>query len=224
MATRLIEDGTWNSPQPTGPRVPAYPFEGDDESCYFDQRYQVKAEDFTKGITSSEHPTATGFYLVSETNIADVGGGVLEFTRRYSTIPVSRSEFEMFSYNFIGYMGTWGINVDVVTGRERFVQSVLSRVQFDYYLVDPFGVESVPDHIYTDVEDIPLVAAQSYKIGGIVSDYLYDAPPFALASVPSRTSYEALVTGGSEIVAEESVLRRWQGNIWERITRYVKAK
>jgi hypothetical protein len=225
MADRLIEDGTWNTPQPTGPKVFTYPFEGDDTSAYFDQQYQVKAENFTKAATSSAHGTLAGYYLVGESPTQDVGNGILQWTRRYSKIPSDRNEYEMFGYNFIGYLGVWGSEEDNVSGRPRRVQNVLSRLAFTYFLVDPaLASDDAPNKKYKLVTSIPLLTAQTYKSNGIDADFLHNNPPYTSSSTPSRTTYEGWVTGGTEIVVEDSGLRRWQGNIWERVTRYVKAK
>ena len=55
--------------------------------------------------------------------------------------------------------------------------------------------------------------ADAYTIGAITF----------LATSPTRTAYAALIAAGTEIVAEDSRLTRWQGNMWLRQTRYVVA-
>jgi hypothetical protein len=45
-----------------------------------------------------------------------------------------------------------------------------------------------------------------------------------IPTVPTRTQYMALVSAGSEIVAKDSQLTRWMGNIYARATTYIVAQ
>jgi hypothetical protein len=86
---------------------------------------------------------------------------------------------------------------------------------------------ATPD--YASASLIPSITAQVYTagVGGTYyTDYINDAlsGPFTIvASVPSLTTYLGWVAGKTEIVAEDSQLHRWQGNIFLRQTRYVIA-
>jgi len=170
---------------------------------------------------NTPHPTFTDAYLVEETPLQDLGGGVARWTRRYAQIPATRIEYESFAYQFIGYMGTWGINVppdQIVTHRDRFTKTVVSRLKHEYFLCATGQTYETPDLI-------PIIPAQAYKFLGIVVDYLWDVVSlFTVATEPSRTEYEAWVAAGAEIVAEDSRVSRWLGNIYERVTRYVVAQ
>lgn len=237
----LYTDGNFTLKWPIGKARVSYPIPGDVATYILEQDYMQLKANYSAAALNTTHYTAMGAgsptdggsggdstaYLVSIGTHEDLGEGVVRWTETYSTKPADRNEYESFAYNFIGYYGVFGINVTTVTGRDRFTQSVTSRLAFKYYIP---GV----DGGITTAADIPLIEAQEYIYGSTTNnvDYLADAPPFASATSPSRTAYEAVVAGGSgigtgagtgEIVAEQSIVRRWQGGIYERVTRYIKA-
>ena len=183
--------------------------------------------------------------LVSEGPLEDIGAGLVRFRRVYSTVPNIRNVFEQFTYNFIGYAPTfftsaasqWGSLSD---GRPRFPFAVKSRLQFDYFIIDPGALSGYVEAV-NSVDEIQLLLAQAYLyINGFQGvDVLFDesqAPEsgdFAGAGItlpspnqttPSLTQYLDWVDNGYELVAEASVLRPWLGNIYERITRFVVAQ
>jgi hypothetical protein len=97
------------------------------------------------------------------------------------------------------------------TQREKRTEPVTSRIQFDYYLpgVTP-GIASA--------SDIPIL--QPAKIldgsGNEVGSY-------GESTSPNQADYLS-ATVGTEVVIQESVLRRWRGPIYERQTRYAEAR
>jgi len=58
---------------------------------------------------------------------------------------------------------------------------------------------------------------------GTAQDYIWDAPAFGgvIPTIPSRTTYQTLINNGTEIVAEDSQVSRWLGNIYLRVTKYI---
>ena len=103
-------------------------------------------------------------------------------------------------------------------------------------------VIATPD--YSAETGIPIVYAQRYYanggtlINGLYTNFLTDGVGTIGATTPSLTTYTGWVSntntygwssdviGGThpaQIVAEDSHLIRWQGNIWSRMTRYVLA-
>lgn len=183
--------------------------------------------DFTSQALNSPHPDESDpsnpvWILVEETNFQDQGEGVLQWTRRYARKPDSYSRVEgTIAYNFIGFFGTFGINITAVTGRGRFVETVPLRVQRDYYIIGP---ETYAD--YETPQEIPIIQEQTYYISDPEqrTDYLGDSPPLDTASTPSRTDYEAMIAAQDEIVAQPSKVMPWQGNIYVRETYYVRAQ
>ncbi|HOP99105.1 MAG TPA: hypothetical protein PLK78_16935 [Verrucomicrobiota bacterium] len=200
----------------------SFPFPGDNTSFIVEQDFMQFFANFTPLALSTPHPTFTDAYLVEETPLQDLGGGVARWTRRYAQIPATRNEYEAFAYQFVGYIGiTWGINVPTFPGRHRFTKTVVSRLKHEYFLCATGQTYETPDLI-------PIIPAQAYKFNDLVVDYLWDSSgPHAVAvapSEPSRAEYEAWVAAGAEIVAEDSRISRWLGNIYERVTRYVVAQ
>lgn len=142
---------------------------------------------------NTAHPDYSSYYLVSESPLRDVGLGVVRWTRVYSQVPVTHSEWESFGFNVIGITGAFGINVAVVTGRDRRVFNVNSRVQNDYFLVgtgtgfvDGNGGSITP---VATPGDIPVIRAFQYCYINqrIPVDYLFDQ------TTPTTAQYQTLI-------------------------------
>ncbi len=112
---------------------------------------------------------------------------------------------------------------------------------------DPTHWTLISTYDYATPGDIPSLTEQLYvntnyvaAYTGLYTDFLMDNIGGLTATVPSTTTYSAWVTnagsygfsggvapGGtnpSQIIAEDSRLSRWQGNIWLRQTRTVLAQ
>jgi hypothetical protein len=209
----------------------------------FTQEWMQFRENFTATALNTPHPSAgmtpdySTFFLVSEGPRQDVGGGVVKWQRTYAIVPASYDEFESYSYNFIGYSGlvqtAAGFSPGaVIAGRPRACRVVTCRVHNDYFKTGPGATFAVP-------KAIPTVGALRYYasdpvLGNTVgvgttlesfeTDFLADAAGPLPASVPSKAIYTGWVATGAEIVAEDSRLTRWMGNIFNRQTRYVVAQ
>src|SRR6185503_17465348 len=175
---------------------------------------------------NTAHGTFTTAYLVEETPLQDLGGGVARWTRIYANIPADRSEYGTLGYNYIGFAGQlWTQLVDAANGRERFTKVSLSRRDYKYYLPGVSGG-------ITTVADIPVIESTKYYVtssNNVLTDYLGDPPTWDPGSTPSRADYETLMDSDAatassfSITAEDSRIARWRGNIYERETVYVKA-
>lgn len=177
---------------------------------------------------NTPHPDAllTDYLLVEEGALSDQSGGVVRWTRTYAKLPASYNEpAGNYNYNFIGFIGVWGIGVTAVTGRERFSRNVLAKTQRDFFLVDP-NTGSPTGPTYDDWVNIPQISAllYYYETPDLAVDYLGDSPPLVTATTPSATEYKDLIAAGAYIAAENSRLSRWKGNIYVRDTIYVRAQ
>jgi hypothetical protein len=126
----------------------------------------------------------------------------------------------------------------VASGRPREQRVVTSRVLNEYFKVGP----GAP---YATSGEILRVTAQRYIAGGLIpvtADYIMDAFSIYPATTPSRTTYTGWAANAAanqwqtgpvanpgslppgQIVAEDSRITRWMGNIWRRQTRYVLAE
>ncbi len=98
--------------------------------------------------------------------------------------------------------------------REPRNTAVNCDIVYDYFL--PGVTPDVPDK-----DSIPLLNPPEVRD---VLEALIDPPIYSSISNPTNTDYLMQIAAGSKIVAEQSTLTRWQGNIYERITRKVTAQ
>lgn len=76
-----------------------------------------------------------------------------------------------------------------------------------------FAFGTPVDFIYDTAKDPVTGATNSNPFPGAI-----------IPTVPCRQAYTSLVISGLEIVAEPSVISRWRGNIYQRVTKYVVAQ
>lgn len=95
--------------------------------------------------------------------------------------------------------------------RGGMTRTVPSFVHYDYYLP---GVSAG----ITTPADIPIIQAAS-----IVDQNGDKTDKYSTLTTPTLAAYRLAVAAGTLIVAEASVVKRWKGNIYERVTRYVKS-
>lgn len=211
-------------------------FEGDPTARLLESHWIVDAGSFATTALNTKHPTNGNYYLVAETDVQDIGGGLVKWKKTYARVPAKRSEYESFVYTFPGYATKVGSTIQTPfgllttllptmtdPGRIPQARTVQSRLEFEYFLVGTNGT-------IQSASAIPVVRAQRYVYGsafGLLTGrdipdriLLHDAT----LCTPDVTTYQGWVTAGTEIVAEDSVIRRWRGNIYERVTRYVVAQ
>lgn len=213
-------------PIATGGRRISFPIDGDPTAQILEQDYQQGIDDFVPLDLNTPHPDFPTFYLIAETEIQNLGAGLGQWTRRYATLPAARDDYETFAYRFPGLLGAYNppynqywVN-DPGDGRDPRTDTVNSRLAYEYFLIGP-------GQTYTAAGDIPIIPAQQYTLVGndnVVINYLLAAGVYPDDSTPTKEDYLAMIAAGTELVAEDSRVERWQGNIFQRVTRYVKAK
>lgn len=170
------------------------------------QQLLVDQTTWTPLSLNTAHPEYSGFVLVEETPLQDLGNAYVRWNRIYGKVPAQHSEWEMFAYSFIGFNGLSGVNVPIIPGRPRQVFTVPSRVQYDYVMVpttpwsDPiFGSYNVnsPGDIKT-VEPMYYVYQTSYLgavYGGILlqTDALNPSNSTS-PTVPNQEKYKVMLT------------------------------
>lgn len=182
-------------------------------------------------------PTLDSAVLVEEGQPVDMGMGLIKITRKFATIPPTRNEVEQFTYSFPGISG----------GRVQFTRNVTSRIQFDYYIFDDLEILNLQvfpagPKLNSSTGLYPqglILPAQQYYAAtddAIQNNYFLDPSELTLTdgspgSIPSAGDWlnyiSASVTSNGqppELIAESSTLRRWQGNIYERRTRFVQVQ
>lgn len=164
------------------------------------------ADDFEICFTT-QGLAGNNFFLVEETEPTRIGI-MYVWTRVFAMIPQQHAQPSNYNYNFIGFLVT-GIN------RERFQQVVPAKIVFDYFLIEDSD----------DILAIPTNVAQIYFIKtdttgenkSYLAQKLTGAGTFSETS-PTYEEYQNWIATSRAIVAEDSSIQRWMGNIIERQT------
>ena len=228
-------DGTFTTATLHGPPRRSHPFNGDLSSYLIEQDFMVAFTSYTPLALNTAHPTFTTAYLVAESGLSDVGGGIAQFTRTFATIPTARDEYESFTAFFPGLIDTGAATppynqwwAGAGSGTDPQTKKVPSRLSHEYFLCAAGQTFTTPGAITIIAEQI--FTLDSNTLARI--EYLLPAGVFWSDSDPTREEWITLQGGGTglgtganagEFVAEDSDISRWMGNIWERVTRYVKA-
>lgn len=212
-----IYDGDYTQPSQHGPDVTYLPFsnQGDQSTTIYELSYVQLIDNWVPLAVNSIHPTVGTAFLVNESELKPTNvAGVMQWTRRYATVPISRDEGGSIAYQFIGL-------TLASTLRIPFVRAVACRVALSYYLVGP-------NSAYASVRNLPVIDKQRYYIGslagGIGTDVLaLSSAASTILSTPTTETYQGWITAKFEIAAEATQFTRWQGNIWQGATKYITA-
>lgn len=98
----LWTDGNYATALVDGPRRWLRPFDDDYSLYVFEQDYQQNESDFTPQSLDTPSDDFPDAYLVGESPLEALGGGVVKFTRTYARIPASRQRFESYSWTVPG--------------------------------------------------------------------------------------------------------------------------
>lgn len=199
-------------------------------------------------FTNNSYPN---FFLTAEGPLQDMGCGIVKWTRTYCKKPATRFEAASMSYVFPGLTPNFTVGASNynATLRLPLPKATDVRITFDYFLIGASGANlASPD--YADFINIPALTHQRWgyvakngaAVVGIVEinpPMLWDVPP-AIANLelvlPNVTASQYMALMGTVsstgqiltppnppnfFVAEDSVLTRWQGNIFCRSTKYI---
>lgn len=203
-------DGTFTTAAVQGGPTRTFPFERDLTAFIEEQKYIILKANFARLALSTAHPSIATAFLVGESDLQNVGAGLVEWTRRYATVPATRSEYESFLYTYPEIVNATGGD----GARGPLAIKVNSRVEYSYYHVGSVA--------HPTIDDIPLISAFqplfSYWGAPIAVEFL------SLVTDPTSDDYLEMVDDEEEIAVEDSDLHPWMGNIYERVTRYVLAR
>ena len=229
-------DGTFSTAAAAGAARTSYPIPGDLTAKVISQDYMQTFADYTAPTISTAHGTFSTAYLVGDSELQDIGGGIARFTREWATIPAVRNEWGTWGYQFPGYYSvsagpTPYSQYFYVNGnaRDPFTLTAKSRMYHEYFLCKAGQTYATPDLI-------PVIDAQVWSMVTNTNArilYLIPTGTFGTDSNPTLEAYLALVAGGAgfgtgaavgEFVAEASTVDRYMGEIYVRITRYVRSR
>jgi hypothetical protein len=174
---------------------------------------------------SSLPPQITGARFVGDLNETIEGGRTKTWDRVWATIPQTQTGTATLSYTFPGYKFNNGF-ADSRDGylniREAPTYSVNAKLIREYYMVGSGTA-------YSGAFQIPTVSRQEYintfgSQGTAPGDFVLSSAFGGFSSDPTLATYTGWVSAGTEIVADDSTLNPYKGNIWMRETPYVKAR
>jgi len=222
-----------------------------EDLCYgFRQDYQQAASSFAAVALNTVSPDDATAFLQNETELADMGAGMVQWTRTYCQVPPAWDDWENVSYTFPQYPGYIRLSSSSPPaanqqGRDPYtpVNGVTCRVRRDYFMVGT-GLT------YATEGAIPVISVQTFH--GLLNPNFYTSPTQVtpvggivigntqyLESVPNRTVWDGWVAnaaasgwacgrvGTADANPGQIVIsckpERLLGNIWARVTRYVLA-
>lgn len=131
-----------------------YPFEGDTGHFLVRQKHRGLIANYSApNITGATHDVFTTAYCVGDRSLTDVGGGIHEVQREFSTIPNSRTEAEFYPFGFPalgeGVVGNV-VTVSNITGTDSNSNLLLTTstnhgftnanyIRFNWYLISTPG-------------------------------------------------------------------------------------
>lgn len=219
----------------------SFPFSafGDQATAFYEQDYQQLGTSFAALSPNAICPWDASAYLVEETERRPVLGGVVQWTRKYAQIPVSRDDAASLAFQFPGLFGSYFSVSSYVTVTLRLPQTWAGncRLRQEYFLIGTGGS-------YATVQLVPVIQ-KTYFYAPIFNGVLNVSPGQGsdvtflnsvhqpAQTVPTTEQYQAWCSGGAtgqygaglgEFIAEASQLTRWKGNIFNRTTKYILAR
>lgn len=164
-------------------------------------------------LTAVGHGFNVNDGITIEYHCIQSGNPTLSFTRqvfRTVTANINANAFNVKAisdFNTVVFHAAWNHG----TRRQPRTEKVNSRVQFDYYLPGvTVGVNSP--------SDITILAPTK-----ILDSTNNEVDTYSDTTSPNQANYLANIVN-TEVVVEESTLHTWKGPIYERQTRYAKAR
>ena len=111
-------DGDFTTAKQLGPTRQIMPFEGVATVYVYEEDFTIYMSSYSPLALNTAHPTISSCYLVRQSTPEIIGGQVCKFTRTYAKVPSAHSEPSSIAYNFIGFAGTFGVNIAAITGQE----------------------------------------------------------------------------------------------------------
>jgi hypothetical protein len=186
-------------------------------------KYQPLAMNTRWGTWASAMPADyDGFILCAESPREDIGGQTVRWTRTYAKVPAPYNLAGNYSYHFPEFIYEFGgVNVPVTSSRDAFPETVVSRIHFEYFLLDPVNgpLRTPLDIQKTFPVDIQRIYrnAQGVPVRNYCNFLTQDDTP----TIPSIIDWLSWIENGTEIIAQVGPIRNWMGNIIERQTVYI---
>lgn len=185
----------------TVPRI-EYPLQsiGSTTAIIYERDFVIASASWSPLALDTADGTYSSAFLFEETEPQEIGAGLVQWTRRFGTVPSSFTSYGYESYTFPGYYDSYETNTSF-----RSPQPKMVPVKLNYTFLktaDPFTNFSV--------------ASQALTISnnrGEIVNYVDDN------TTPSYSSYTSDVSSSATIVVKDAQIERLygSGNIWRQI-------
>lgn len=204
-----------------GKQVRNFPFSYDQTHFTVTEHRFIKAGFYSPTPLNTRNARYATAFLVKETPVEEQADGVW-YEQVYATIPAIFRDYQTYTGTFPAWLNQ----------RSEFVEATRAVAVHEYFMIGA-GTE------YPTVDAIPFIPQTRVSFATIFSTpvpilmggfYLNNGGPFVNTSSPPLAHYQALVeldaadTTNYSIVAEASKPVHYIGNIWDRVTLFVKAR
>ena len=187
----------------SAPRV-VYPIYQNTSAIIY-ERDMVQNEDHWAPLAlDTADGTYSSAYLVEETTPQQIGGSLVQWTRRYATVPSDWVDYEERTFTFPGYYN------DVYESNFRcpLSKNCTWKISHTYKkTTDPYADLDVSAQRFAVIDD-----------DGCVLDYVDGS------TTPTYAVYVGYVSAGTLIDVAHQTLERYAGNIWVQRTYESKAQ
>lgn len=211
-------------------------FYGNDIQGYLlTQKFMQFLKFFEPLAMNTQHPDYEYYGLVTESPRQEMDGGIYQWTRVYAARPVNRIEGSTLSYQYPALIGAYTAVGGAVTpyNVRSIPQTISSNVKLLYeYFVIGTGAGGQVAAQYTDPTLVPVIQKQywyqpiysgSSYVGNEEVSTLTPVGYSAFPTVPSTDLYLVnRMSGAFTLQSENSQLSRWQGNIWQRVSKLIQ--
>ena len=219
----------------TDPALPTFPLPQDLTAIIYSIDYIQNALNFTPTALDTVSPDSGSAFLIDESRPRIQPGGLLRFTRLFSTVPANRTEFATGSFAFPAYKSTTASTTFL---RPSFTQTSVEKVNYVYTKTSDPGADLTISAKFQPLDSSAnkcnFVAADTTPTLTQYQNYVSGTPGGAILQeddfkILMEDGVDAILmeSGGigtaTYIQSKETRVRRWKGNIWETATRYVYA-
>lgn len=181
----------------------SFPIRQDLSAIVYEIEYVQQDEFFRPAPLNLLCPDNNKAFLVDETRPKKMQNGLVQFFRKFATIPATRKEYGTGNFTFPSFKN---LSTDGSTTRTSFTRSVIVSIELSYIqTTDPLNDISLQTEF--EVTD---------GNGNIVKFVAGD-------TTPSLQEYQVKVQNQEEIQTQQTSISRWMGDIWEIENRKVVA-
>lgn len=132
---------------------PTRPYPQNPSAIIYKARFKQLRAYYTKPVPNTPHPNLPQVYFADDIDFQDKMGGLIEWTRIYTTIPNSWDDFNSTGYTFPG----------LILVRAPLAKIVTEKITHDYFAVGSFTQFDNPLTNYDDLSLAPWTAESATR-------------------------------------------------------------